>query len=117
MPTPSLNSENETIATAAGASIQAGHADVVLDPELASSHGLVLSIEHPFMRGKSVYVLEGYHAIHCLLSRLLFLRIHDGLMTVFRKYCVITTWLCTRRPRRPLQPGPLNMTGIVSMPC
>lgn len=64
-----FNSPNETIAAAAWDSIQSGHGDVIVDPEWAAKQGLPPSFEHPFMPGKSVYILEAYHMIHCLVRR------------------------------------------------
>lgn len=63
-----FDSPNETIAAAAWEGIEAGHGDVVVDPEWAARQGLPPSAEHPYMPGKSVYVIEAYHAMHCLVS-------------------------------------------------
>lgn len=63
-----FDSSNETIAAAAWDGIEAGHGDVVVDPEWAARQGLPPSAEHPYMPGKSVYVIEAYHAMHCLVS-------------------------------------------------
>lgn len=64
-----FNSPNETIAAAAWDGIQSGHGDVIVDPDWAAKQGLPPSFEHPFMPGKSVYILEAYHMIHCLVSQ------------------------------------------------
>jgi len=59
-------SENETEADSAWDAIQAGHGDVAIDPGWAAARGYPPSWPHPKHPDKEVYVIEAYHAIHCL---------------------------------------------------
>ncbi|KAF7881961.1 uncharacterized protein EAF02_006649 [Botrytis sinoallii] len=46
--------------------IEAGHGLVSVAPEWAAARGLPDSLIHPRDSSKRVYVIEGYHGIHCL---------------------------------------------------
>jgi hypothetical protein len=61
-----FDSASDTIADAAWDSIEAGHGDVLLTPAEAASLGLPPSFPHPFNQGYSVYIIDAYHAMHCL---------------------------------------------------
>jgi hypothetical protein len=65
-----FDSEDEEVAAAAWEGIEAGHGDVAVDPAWAAQQGLQPSYEHPYMPGKSVYIIEAYHAVHCLVGPL-----------------------------------------------
>lgn len=60
-------SPNETEAAAAWDAIESGHGDVAVDPRWAASRGLPPSFLHPLDSTRMVYVVEAYHAIHCLV--------------------------------------------------
>jgi hypothetical protein len=60
-------SHNETEASLAWSSILAGHGVVALDPAYVEQKQLAESMIHPNGSGKRIYVLEAYHAIHCLV--------------------------------------------------
>lgn len=44
---------------------------VAISHGLAAKHGLPPTMDDPRDRGKGIYTLEGYHSLHCLVSRLL----------------------------------------------
>ena len=60
-------SENETQANEAWDAIEAGHGDVAIEPEYAAERGLPPTILHPRDPSKLLYIIESYHAIHCLV--------------------------------------------------
>lgn len=60
-------SENETEAAAAWDSIEAGHGLVAIDPQWAAARDLPPSFQHPLNPSKVIYIVEAYHAIHCLV--------------------------------------------------
>jgi len=39
---------------------------VIVDPAWAEKKGLPPSAEHPLVPGKHIYIIEAYHAMHCL---------------------------------------------------
>ncbi|KAH8765963.1 hypothetical protein F5883DRAFT_95744 [Diaporthe sp. PMI_573] len=61
-----FDSPSDDIADAAWDSIEAGHGDVLLTPAEASALGLPPSFAHPFKQDHSVYIIDAYHAMHCL---------------------------------------------------
>ncbi|KAL2036400.1 hypothetical protein N7G274_010879 [Stereocaulon virgatum] len=65
VPTPYM-AENETEAAQAWSAIEPGHGVVALDPQWAAINGLPATKAHPINSDKVVYIIEAYHAIHCL---------------------------------------------------
>lgn len=61
-------SENETEASLAWDSILAGHGVIAVDPKYALQKSLPKTKELPESGGKLVYVIEAYHAIHCVVG-------------------------------------------------
>jgi len=59
-------SENETEATLAWDSILAGHGIIALDAEYAASRNLPKTHYLPGDPSQAVYIIEAYHAIHCI---------------------------------------------------
>lgn len=85
-------SENETEAAQAWSAIEPGHGVVALDPQWAALNGLPATKAHPINSNKAVYIVEAYHAIHCLVCWFLHrLKRGDGADTLFRKSSVYTT--------------------------
>ena len=60
-------SENKTETDEAWNAIEAGHGDVVINPGYAAERGLPETIVHPRDPSKSLYIIEAYHAIHCIV--------------------------------------------------
>ena len=60
-------SENETEATRAWSAIEPGHGVVAVDDHWAATQKLPSTIAHPTDPRKLIYVIEAYHAIHCLV--------------------------------------------------
>lgn len=60
-------SENSSESAAAWDAIQPGHGIVAVDPQWAADQGVMESHRHPKDDTKSVYVIEAYHALHCLV--------------------------------------------------
>lgn len=50
--------------------IEAGHGLVSVTPEYAAAQGLPDSLVHPRDPSLRIYVVEGYHSIHCLVCHL-----------------------------------------------
>ena len=63
-----FTSPNLTEAHEAWGAVEAGHGDVLIDPEYAAERGLPPSIPHPRNPAKLLYIIESYHAIHCIVS-------------------------------------------------
>lgn len=61
-------SKNETEASAAWDSILAGHGVIAVDPQYAMEKKLPKTKELPESGGRLVYVIEAYHAIHCVVG-------------------------------------------------
>jgi hypothetical protein len=61
-------SHNETEADEAWSGILAGHGVVAISPAYAAQHRLPESVKLPDGSGNSMYVLEAYHAMHCVVS-------------------------------------------------
>jgi hypothetical protein len=61
-------SKNRTEADYAWESINTGHGLVAIDKKWASEHKIVQSMTFPFNPEQSLYVIEAYHAIHCIVS-------------------------------------------------
>lgn len=66
-------SDNLTEANEAWDGIEPGHGDVIIDPQYAAEHNLPPSIAHPRHPDKLLYIIESYHAIHCLVCLVPFL--------------------------------------------
>ena len=91
IPTPYM-SENETEAAQAWSAIEPGHGVVALDPQWAAINSLPATKAHPIDSDKAVYIIEAYHAIHCLVCWFLYRLIRaDGADTISRKSSVHTT--------------------------
>ncbi|RDW87843.1 hypothetical protein BP5796_03537 [Coleophoma crateriformis] len=60
------NSPNETEAAAAWDTIRVGHGIVALDEQYIAENHLPKSFAHPYHPTKHAYVIEAYHAIHCI---------------------------------------------------
>ena len=60
-------SENKTEANEAWDSIEVGHGDVAIDLEYDVQHDLPSTITHPKHPSMLLYIIESYHAIHCLV--------------------------------------------------
>lgn len=60
-------SSDEEEASEAWGSILAGHGVVAVEPEYAKSKDLPETIVLPDSSGKLTYVIEAYHAIHCIV--------------------------------------------------
>jgi hypothetical protein len=60
-------SHNEEEASAAWNSILPGHGVVAIEPTYAALKYLPATIELPNTGGKLAYVIEAYHAMHCVV--------------------------------------------------
>lgn len=60
-------SSDEQEADEAWESILAGHGVIAIEPEYASAKNLPESVLLPNSGGKHAYVIEAYHAIHCVV--------------------------------------------------
>ena len=60
-------SSNSTEADMAWDAIEPGHGVVALDRTYAKAQGLLESSYHPREKYKVVYLIEAYHAMHCLV--------------------------------------------------
>ncbi|KAL9622198.1 MAG: hypothetical protein Q9160_003381 [Pyrenula sp. 1 TL-2023] len=61
-----FSSENQTEADMAWNAVVTGHGDVAIPISYAKAHNLPPSWDIPHMPGKQLYVMEAYHAMHCL---------------------------------------------------
>lgn len=61
-----FTSPDLTEAHEAWGAVEAGHGDVLIDPEYAAERDLPPSIPHPRNPNKLLYIIESYHAIHCI---------------------------------------------------
>lgn len=48
--------------------IDASHGLVSIEHEIAAQHGLPRAMDDPRTSSKGLYILEGYHSLHCLVS-------------------------------------------------
>ena len=64
--TPYMSS-NTTEANEAWDAIEPGHGVVAIDRTYAADHNLLPSSDHPSDLDKVIYVIEAYHAMHCLV--------------------------------------------------
>ena len=71
LPNP-FNSKNESEASLAWASIKSGRGVVAVNQDYVTSHNLPESFKMPGDDSKHIYILEAYHAIHCVASSLPF---------------------------------------------
>lgn len=63
-----FTSKNETEASLAWGGILAGHGIVSITPEYAAQRNLPPTSPLPDGNGNLAYVIEAYHAIHCVVS-------------------------------------------------
>jgi hypothetical protein len=61
-------SSNESEASEAWNSILPGHGVVAIEPAYAAAKGLPDTIALPRSGGKLTYIIEAYHAMHCVVS-------------------------------------------------
>lgn len=61
-------SENRTEADIALDSINTGHGVVLVDKHWAVEHNIVDSIPHPRNSKRLIYIIEVYHAMHCIVG-------------------------------------------------
>jgi hypothetical protein len=71
---------NETEASEAWNSILTGHGIMAFEPEYALQKNLPDTMELPGSGGKKIYVIEAYHAMHCLVRSWFFSRPVNELM-------------------------------------
>ncbi|KUI73013.1 hypothetical protein VM1G_11848 [Cytospora mali] len=69
-----------------GAGIEAGHGDVLLTPAEAAALGLPPSFPHPFRPEFSVYIIDAYHAMHCLKV------LRDHCMRMYHAHRYLSDW-------------------------
>lgn len=81
-----FNSPSNAISDAAWASIEAGHGDVLLTPSEAASLGLPPSFAHPFRPEYQVYIIDAYHAMHCLKV------LRDHYMRMYHAHRFVDDW-------------------------
>ena len=60
-------SPNHTEANAAWKAIQPGHGVVAVEHDWAAQRQLPTTMDLPSNPNMSVYVIEGYHALHCIV--------------------------------------------------
>ena len=77
-------SHNETEASLAWDSILAGHGVVAIKPQYAAQKNLPSTATLPGSSGDLVYVIEAYHAIHCVVS---LYSMHSCSMGMTYDYC------------------------------
>lgn len=75
-------SSDEQEADEAWESILAGHGVVAIEPEYASAKSLPETVVLPNTGGKFAYVIEAYHAIHCVVRSLTVHASHQALTKV-----------------------------------
>ncbi|KAI7773005.1 hypothetical protein LA080_012496 [Diaporthe eres] len=81
-----FDSPSNAISDVAWASIEAGHGDVLLTRSEAASLGLPPSFEHPFRPGYQVYIIDAYHAMHCLKV------LRDHYMRMYHAHRYVDDW-------------------------
>lgn len=81
-----FDSPVNAVADAAWESIEAGHGDVLLTPSEAASLGLPPSFPHPFHPEFQVYIIDAYHAMHCLKV------LRDHYMRMYHAHRYVNDW-------------------------